>query len=83
MTTSSSGSGAPSIQELTAQEIALIKMPLLAFAAALQQPGANILSIQTAGTTLLLVGASLGPQALTILINFVGAALAAKINSIS
>ena len=82
MASSSSGSATNLLNEITNAELGLIKTPLLAFAAALQQPGANILTVQNAGASFLLSTAALSPAAQGAALNIVGAGLTAKINSL-
>lgn len=70
------------LTQITDAEVALLKGPLLAFAQALQAPGANILTATDAAKNVLLQVPQLSAPAQSAVLNIVGAGLAAKISSI-
>lgn len=69
--------------QLTAAELALLKTPLLAFAAALQSPGANFLTVQNAIANFMLQIPQLTGPAQGAALNIVGTMLTAWINSLN
>lgn len=92
MTSSSSGSGSAAIpttstieaffKKIEDAEAALLKQPLIAFATALETPGANILTVQEAASNVLLTLPQLSGPAQAAALNIVGQGIVSYVNSL-
>ncbi len=70
------------LTQIADAEVALLKLPLLAFAQALTSPGANLLTVQNAAANLLLQVPQLSAPAQTAALNIAGNGLIAWISTI-